>query len=195
MTTIQKAINKTPITSSATPTQIDTIAQAISTQLNTLWEPAWNVIIANSPAGKNTIVYGYAFRNHWMWINGLTVAGNPMTWSYIIWKDYNCQAWTTYGDMFGGGSTFLQGQFDIFNVYKASGDPTDIWALAHTFVEYVNAHQLFNTGAYTAIMSESQNVGLSGYICMVNRNYLSQAPFGGNADGAVFLFQTRQDPS
>lgn len=65
----------------------------ISTRLNSLWDPAWNVVITKTPAGYDTIVYGYAFRNQWMWINGITIPTSADVLSYIIWKDYNCQTW------------------------------------------------------------------------------------------------------
>lgn len=66
---------------------MNTIAETISTRLNTIWDPAWNVVILRQAAGYDSVVYGYAFRDHWMWINGVAV---PETLSYIIWKDFNC---------------------------------------------------------------------------------------------------------
>lgn len=48
-----------------------------SDYLNNLWAPAWNVVIIYSNSldiNFDAVVYGYAFRNHWMWINGLKMA-------------------------------------------------------------------------------------------------------------------------
>ena len=47
----------------------------------------------------DTVLYGYAFRQHWMWYNGYTVAGSSgKYYSFVIWKDYNCVAWHSVGD-------------------------------------------------------------------------------------------------
>ena len=70
MTEIHTAITNNPITSTTSDADLDTVGQNISTNLNTLWDPAWNVIIVRTKPGNDTVVYGYAFRDHWMWING-----------------------------------------------------------------------------------------------------------------------------
>jgi hypothetical protein len=41
----------------------------------------------------DAVVVAYAFRDHWMWFNGYSYIGR--TFSFIIWKDYNCVAWIT----------------------------------------------------------------------------------------------------
>ena len=45
ITEIQTLIDSNPISSSISANGYDTIAQTISTALNTLWDPAWNVVI------------------------------------------------------------------------------------------------------------------------------------------------------
>ena len=47
----------------------DTFNTALSDHLNTLWAPAWNVFTIKSTAAYDTVLYGYAFNNHWMWFN------------------------------------------------------------------------------------------------------------------------------
>jgi hypothetical protein len=41
-------------------------------------------------------VVAYAFRDHWMWFNGYSYIGR--TFSFIIWKDYNCITWNSVDD-------------------------------------------------------------------------------------------------
>lgn len=70
-------------------------ATVVSNDLNDKWHPAWNVVIAYYPDRKNydTVLYGYGFRDHWFWFNGVQVAIGYV--SFIIWKDYNCIKWYT----------------------------------------------------------------------------------------------------
>ena len=104
MTEIQTAINNNPLTSSSSAFDLDSASQNISTRLNSLWDPAWNVFIVRQDKAYDAIVFGYAFRNHWMWINGFPANGEPTKmWAYIIWKDYNCKRWTTYSNRSSGG--------------------------------------------------------------------------------------------
>ena len=51
------------------------LASGLSNSLNTKWAPAWNVVIVkigNADNYNDVVLYGYAFRNHWMWYNGCT---------------------------------------------------------------------------------------------------------------------------
>lgn len=69
-------------------------ATGLSNNLNTKWAPAWNVVvvkIANADSYNDVVLYGYAFKNHWMWHNGWTSSQiSGQTFSFVIWKDYNC---------------------------------------------------------------------------------------------------------
>lgn len=53
---------------------IDAFNTGLSEDLNGRWAYAWNVITVHIKTGPSTyndaILYGYAFRNHWMWYNG-----------------------------------------------------------------------------------------------------------------------------
>lgn len=76
------------------PSSLAPFSEYISTALNNQWNPAWNVfVIRLLDPSFDAVFYGYAFRKHWMWFNGYTYGGN--TYSFIIWKDYNCQTWHT----------------------------------------------------------------------------------------------------
>ena len=39
------------------------------------------------------MVFGYAFRFHWMWHN------DYRGFSIIVYKDYNCEEWRTYDSL------------------------------------------------------------------------------------------------
>jgi hypothetical protein len=43
---------------------------------------------------SDTVLYGYAYNDHWYWYNGYKSSGN-MYYAIVIWKDYNCQGWKT----------------------------------------------------------------------------------------------------
>ena len=66
--------------------------------MNTLYAPAWNVVVVSYSSPdliyNDVVLYGYAFRSRWMWFNGYI---NPQiegkSFSFVIWKDYNCHTW------------------------------------------------------------------------------------------------------
>jgi hypothetical protein len=80
------------------------LAKYISDTLNTAWDPAWNVFVFELVGDPtvDAVVVGYAFRDHWMWFNGYSYQGR--TFSFIIWKDYNCVTWFSVGDSAINGS-------------------------------------------------------------------------------------------
>jgi hypothetical protein len=49
------------------------------------------------------VVVAYAFRDHWMWFNGYSYLGR--TFSFIIWKDYNCVTWNAVDNSVISGSS------------------------------------------------------------------------------------------
>jgi hypothetical protein len=54
------------------------------------------VVVIYLPDGTNSdsVLYGYAFRDHWMWYNGFLMDDGYYV-TFIIWKDYNCITWST----------------------------------------------------------------------------------------------------
>jgi hypothetical protein len=78
-------------------------------------------------------VVGYAFRDHWMWFNGYSYLGR--TFSFVIWKDYNCVAWISIDDSTFGqpkfdgpvGSKFLQMLMTLYTAGKMINTYNDIW--------------------------------------------------------------------
>ena len=94
MTQINTLIKENPVSPAYDFTLNDNIAMNISTELNKLWDPAWNVVIISTPANIDSVLYGYAFRGHWLWFNGLPNPGDGNHFmGYVIWKDYNCIGW------------------------------------------------------------------------------------------------------
>lgn len=121
ITEIRSAINNNPITPTTTDEQIDAIAQTISLRLNSLWNPAWNVAIAHNYPFFEVVLYGYAFRDHWMWINAVMIPSGDRALAYIIWKDYNCHTWKTVGEAKASSSTFTSEQLSVISSYSFSG--------------------------------------------------------------------------
>ena len=66
------------------------VAQNISDALNELWDPAWNVVVAELADPSQVMVcYGYAYKSHWAWYN--IYKGSE--YAFALWKDYNCGIW------------------------------------------------------------------------------------------------------
>jgi hypothetical protein len=107
------------------------LAKFISDNLNNAWDPAWNVFVFElvGVTTLDAVVVGYAFRDHWMWFNGYSYLGR--TFSFIIWKDYNCIAWISVGDSAINGSPG-SGQIDTLvsdglNSLSIPSPYDDIW--------------------------------------------------------------------
>lgn len=85
-------------------TKLANYAVSLSNYLNGLWDPAWNVVIVyiaeTTTPNSDSVVYGYAFREHWMWFNGFRMDDGRYC-SFIIWKDYNCDKWYTLNNNMG----------------------------------------------------------------------------------------------
>lgn len=79
LTTIWTYINANFIYGTFQSGRTDKIVGKISdfsSYLNGIWDPAWNVVLIYTFYGQNqdSVVYGYAFRDHWLWYNGFTAA-------------------------------------------------------------------------------------------------------------------------
>lgn len=136
MTQIRALIASNPVPSGAQAPEIDNVAQNVSTNLNNLWDPAWNVIIYSLNTNVDAVVYGYAFRGHWLWFNGLPNPNNGGQYmTYIIWKDYNCIEWRFMNSTFTGFTneeyTVLVGKTAPITVTQINNDP---WSAAYNYV-------------------------------------------------------------
>jgi hypothetical protein len=119
-------------------TNLSAFAKNISDTLNSAWDPAWNVF-AFQLVGDSTldaVVVGYAFRDHWMWFNGYTY--QTRTFSFIIWKDYNCVTWISADNTVVQGSIGFS-QFDamfqgFLNNFTPVAPYDDIWTLGESII-------------------------------------------------------------
>ncbi len=101
LTEIWTFINSS-ISNTLTNSKYQEFCTNLSNHLNKTWDPAWNVYVIKSTTQRDTILYGYAFRDHWMWYNGYTLDGLIIL-GFIIWKDYNCQGWNDVASLGKGG--------------------------------------------------------------------------------------------
>lgn len=115
----------------------DAFNTAFSDELNRRWHPAWNIVTIKSLYSTyDTVLYGYAFNNHWMWYSNYTsVPGTYITGGYIsfvIWKDYNCQGWKTVGK--NGQGSKLPNLAQIKSaMIKFAYPMSDLWNAAKFF--------------------------------------------------------------
>ncbi len=167
----------------------------LSNYLNKLWDPAWNVFVIQTTVSKDTVVYGYAFRDHWMWYNGYVI--NNAFLSFVIWKDYNCQGWIEPGSSLTFTSTENAAIIKLSNSFQASADRADIWGTAKKFMNSLVAQTAFSgpDKAYSLIMTQARSIEISsftGRICLMgNKYYRNTMTFKDNLNALVFLFQTR----
>lgn len=162
-----------------------------SSYLNTLWDPAWNVVLAGEAvAGKNqdSVLYGYSFRSHWLWYNGFKMDDNHY-FTFVIWKDYNCISWITYrSDVSSGSNLATNGAIDsIFNNAMSTFDLNDIWGVAFSST---NKLQAALGGAFTVIASQSFTVFYTARVCVFgyfDRRVLTEPP----QTGRMLVLQMR----
>lgn len=89
--------------------QITNFTTSFSDFLNNLWAPAWNTVAIYQYETKgynyDQILYGYAFRDHWMWFNGFKMDDGYYV-NFVLWKDYNCVNWFTFNTLISGYSKY-----------------------------------------------------------------------------------------
>jgi hypothetical protein len=144
-------------------TTLSAFATDFAAHLNGYWDPAWNVVIVYiNTHGENTdtVLYGYAFRDHWMWLNGLAMDDGYYV-SFIIWKDYNCITWYAINANDASHSTFDSATNTlIYNALAAynDGQLNDIWWTAVNLIgNIIGSNSAFQgtDKAYTIIVSQS----------------------------------------
>jgi hypothetical protein len=88
------------------------------------------VVYITTGTNGDSVLYGYAFRDHWMWYNGFLMDDGYYV-SFIIWKDYNCITWITHNDMVDGQSTFDAATTDLIKSaisnFASQVDKSDVW--------------------------------------------------------------------
>lgn len=133
----------------ASSDNIQAFSTGLSTNLNNMWDPAWNVVVVKiatlASAVNDVVLYGYAYKGHWLWYNGWTDSSLPsQQFSFVIWKDYNCKAWKSLGegaDTATGFSSLQQQKMTtlISSVFTTAKLYSDVWKQAKDFVDAVEA--------------------------------------------------------
>lgn len=189
MSQIRTVMAQNPFPTSSRLIEYDNVAQNISNHLNTIWDPAWNVMIFNLHYNVDAVVYGYAFRNHWLWFNGVPHPENSSLFmSYIIWKDYNCFNWIKVGTT---GGSFSTNQFNVIlalkNAISANQIINDLWNTAYNYVVAIESNSNFANTAFSAIITQDPTPSYGGYCC--TRNQISFTNVG--TFGSLHLLQMR----
>jgi hypothetical protein len=106
-----------------------------SNALNLKWDPAWNVAVTMGNNLMDSVLYGYAYNDHWYWYNGYPFK-TYYYFAIIIWKDYNCDGWKTI-DGFNVRSGFTsnqQTQIDAAVREQSGKSSSNIWNVARDFM-------------------------------------------------------------
>jgi hypothetical protein len=118
-------------------------SKGLSNELNSRFDRAWNVVVPYISEFNNnadTVLYGYAFKDHWFWYNGYKMNDGYYV-SFIIWKDYNCQTYITFDPTKDSYSTFTGADAtaitNAINSLKGSWRYDDPWKAAQGLVDYL----------------------------------------------------------
>lgn len=130
---------------------------------------------------NDVLVYGYAYKNHWMWFNGYAHDSLSNIYSFVVWKDYNCQTWKNLGtnppsaNRLTGFSPIQQKMMMSFvNGISSSEVLNDPWTLAKKLVDRVQASSDFvvsNDRAYSIIFQQLGYLytSLEARVCVVGQ--------------------------
>jgi hypothetical protein len=175
-------------------------ATTLSTELNNLWAPAWNVAIVTSDDGNNydAVMVGYGFNGHWFWFNGMRINSGYV--SFIIWKDFNCVRWITFNpsdpNYQFSSFTAIGKIFDGITAGKSGRDTNDIWSVAKDVQDKFPATDpttLFNDKlAYTVLASQSQLTIFYGRFCAQDYIVIGQLAYQNSIySGTALVLQMR----
>jgi hypothetical protein len=181
------------------------LAQYISDSLNAAYDPAWNVFVFELVGDPtlDAVVVGYAFRDHWMWFNGYSYLGR--TFSFIIWKDYNCIAWVSIDNtvMNGAASTNILGVIGT-NAIRSSLIAVpydDIWGFGQSLINRLyTSTSAFTIIAFQKPVNAANSIIGAGRFCTLDSGSYASFPLTRNYDGTdktvgLLLFVTRNAPS
>jgi hypothetical protein len=94
-------------------------------------------------SNSDSVVYGYAFRDHWMWYNGFLMDDGYYV-SFIIWKDYNCKGWTSINfntisnmGLNAGANTFPPATHDLVYQFLSTFDYPNYYNVWGAGVSYI----------------------------------------------------------
>jgi hypothetical protein len=179
--------------------QLGPFCEQFSTALNLKWDPAWNVAVTVGNSLKDSVLYGYAYNDHWYWYNGYQ--SGRLYYAIIIWKDYNCDGWQTIdGTQPSGFDSDRKNQIVATIQEQSAKFDINIWNIADDFMTSLKNKNLFPETKYgfSVVMSSHAN-SIWARICVVGTNfYTISADYSGRSIGYsptnwgnLLLFQTR----
>lgn len=169
------------------------LTKEMSERLNARWSSAWNVVLLMTSSVFDSIFYGYAFRDQWMWYNGVPFASQSYNSAatLIVWKDYNCHTWKNIRAP-NSDSTFNTEQKSRIDTLVGSIDASsvrsDVWQVAFQFANSLQAASEFTSGAVSVVLTQDGDSSFYGYVCSLNSNFYYP---GSIPAGRLLVFQTR----
>jgi hypothetical protein len=149
------------------------------------------------------VVYGYAFRDHWMWYNGFLMNDGYYV-SFIIWKDYNCNGWASINsnlvvkmENYGINTFPSETNSLVFSFINQWGNDQkdDPWGVAVNCITSLQAYDAAfqgNDKAYTIIVSQSSSTWYFGKVCALGYIYYMGYNIGAQTTwGKIMLLQMR----
>jgi hypothetical protein len=161
------------------------------------------VVYVTDKSNSDSVVYGYAFRDHWMWYNGYLMDDGKYV-SFIIWKDYNCNGWASINSNkiatmpSSGINTFPPETnslvYSFINSWgtEQSDDPWGVSVSLITQLQNFDAAFQGNDKAYTIIVSQSYYARYFAKVCALGYIYYMGYSIGSQTFwGKVMLLQMR----
>ena len=179
--TIETAHESTALT----PTK----AVYISRTLNGEYDPYWNTVSGViTDSTKDCVLFGYAFRGHWIWINNYKGSSR----FYVVWKDYNC--FTPYDVAYDepyGDTLLINKDGNLKDKIGAFGNADrDVWGTAFNGVEIIyNTPPSENQATVSAVMCDTTTSRIEISICHMEDGAVAWSRFTDNKE--VVAFETR----
>lgn len=175
-TNFDKTKTKEVVADLTSDTYLVNFATGMSTYLNGKWGTAWNVVVVyiTDIVNADTVVYGYAFRNHWMWYNGYTMQDGFFV-SFIIWKDYNCDHYYEFNSNIPPALNYDLDSAAELNTFTSEQIATwtyeEPWLAAFSYVDTLQKKSGFEGKAFSMIMSQSNQAYWFASVCIVGFYY------------------------
>lgn len=179
-------------------------ANRFSTEMNRIFEPAWNIFVVylTDKSNSDTVLYGYAFRDHWFWLNGVQMNDGYYV-GFVIWKDYNCYAWYSFNPNSASTPLSSYNTADATGIYKTTIQPVynaavpnlqpgNVWDSAYKLNGAYLTNPSTSSLAFTMIASESNKAKYYARFCAKQYNYAGY--LGGSSTsswGRVMTLQMR----
>lgn len=146
---------------------------------------------------RDSVLYGYAFRDHWFWYNGYKTTDGTQ-YAFIIWKDYNCDPsnWVSYNSLFGSASSnYDQTTNGALTMGLASlkvntNHMSNVWQYGKILLDYFEGSSLFSNAAWTVLLSEDAMTYYFGRFC-AKKYFKSSYSLDNTNYGTYLILQMR----